>query len=140
MVCRVLGKPRSWLYYQRRSGRGRPLRRPELEESVRQLLGASPTSYGYRRIHALLKRRGVACNPKWDSMAMADGEWQRIATQLQETIPPRRGSAGGVMPEPTEGPTVLRILLGTQLRRLRESRRITAQEAARAIRPSLSPT
>jgi putative transposase len=64
MVCRVLGKPRSWLYYRRRSGRGRPLRRPELEESVRQLLGASPTSYGYRRIHALLKRRGVACNPK----------------------------------------------------------------------------
>ena len=64
MVCRVLGKPRSWLYYQRQSGRGRPLRRPELEESVRQLLGASPTSYGYRRIHALLKRRGVACNPK----------------------------------------------------------------------------
>lgn len=64
MVCRVLGKPRSWLYYQRRSGRGRPLRRPELEESLRQLLGASPTSYGHRRIHALLKRRGVACNPK----------------------------------------------------------------------------
>jgi len=42
------------------------------------------------------------------------------------------------MPEPTEGPTVLRILLGTQLRRLRESRGITAQEAARAIRGSES--
>jgi len=37
---------------------------PGREESVRQLLGASPTSYGYRRIHARLKRRGVACNPK----------------------------------------------------------------------------
>ena len=36
------------------------------------------------------------------------------------------------------GPTVLRILLGTQLRRLRESRAITAQEAARAIRGSES--
>lgn len=36
------------------------------------------------------------------------------------------------------GPTVLRILLGTQLRRLRESRGITAQEAARAIRGSES--
>jgi transcriptional regulator with XRE-family HTH domain len=35
-------------------------------------------------------------------------------------------------------PTVLRILLGTQLRRLRESRTITAQEAARAIRGSES--
>src|SRR2546423_5038963 len=42
------------------------------------------------------------------------------------------------MAEPTEGPTVLRILLGTQLRRLRESRGITAQEAARAIRGSES--
>jgi len=42
------------------------------------------------------------------------------------------------MPEPTEGPTVRRILLGTQLRRLRESRGITAQEAARAIRGSES--
>src|ERR1039457_390697 len=36
------------------------------------------------------------------------------------------------------GPTVLRILLGTQLRRLRESRGITAHEAARAIRGSES--
>jgi transcriptional regulator with XRE-family HTH domain len=35
-------------------------------------------------------------------------------------------------------PTVLRILLGTQLRRLRESRGISAQEAARAIRGSES--
>jgi len=42
------------------------------------------------------------------------------------------------MPEPTEGPTVLRILLGTQLRRLREGRGITAREAARAIRGSES--
>jgi transcriptional regulator with XRE-family HTH domain len=35
-------------------------------------------------------------------------------------------------------PTVLRVLLGTQLRRMRESRRISAQEAARAIRASES--
>src|SRR5450755_1400445 len=45
---------------------------------------------------------------------------------------------GGVMLKPTEGPTVLRILLGNQLRRLRESRGITAQAAARAIRGSES--
>jgi transcriptional regulator with XRE-family HTH domain len=36
------------------------------------------------------------------------------------------------------GPTVLRILLGTQLRRLREARGISAQDAARAIRGSES--
>ena len=42
------------------------------------------------------------------------------------------------MPEATEGPTVLRILLGTQLRRLRESRGISAHVAAQAIRGSES--
>jgi transcriptional regulator with XRE-family HTH domain len=40
------------------------------------------------------------------------------------------------MTEATEGPTVLRILLGSQLRRLRESRGISAQAAAKAIRGS----
>src|SRR3989440_10360697 len=62
---------------------------------------------------------------------------RRVATvchAIARNTSARRGNPGGVMPEPTEGPTVLRILLGTQLRRLRESRGITAQEAARAIR------
>lgn len=36
------------------------------------------------------------------------------------------------------GPTVLRILLGTQLRRLRDSRQISTEEAGRAIRGSHS--
>ena len=42
------------------------------------------------------------------------------------------------MTEEASGPTVLRILLGTQLRRLREARGITAQEAAKTIRASES--
>ena len=42
------------------------------------------------------------------------------------------------MTEAVRGPTVLRILLGGQLRRLRESRGVTAQEAAAAIRGSES--
>src|SRR5260370_992669 len=63
--------------------------------------------------------------------------WQHLATQLRTTIP-WWGDRGGVMPEATEGPTVLRILLGTQLRRLRESRGISAQAAAKAIRGSES--
>lgn len=42
------------------------------------------------------------------------------------------------MTDEVAGPTVLRILLGTQLRRLREARGVTAQEAARAIRASES--
>jgi transcriptional regulator with XRE-family HTH domain len=47
-----------------------------------------------------------------------------------------RRSAG--VPDSSDGPTVLRILLGTHLRRLRESRGITAKEAAAAIRASES--
>jgi transcriptional regulator with XRE-family HTH domain len=42
------------------------------------------------------------------------------------------------MAEVPGGPTVLRILLGTQLRRLREARGVTAHEAAEAIRGSES--
>ncbi|HLH59417.1 MAG TPA: helix-turn-helix transcriptional regulator [Streptosporangiaceae bacterium] len=42
------------------------------------------------------------------------------------------------MTEAAHGPTVLRILLGTHLRRLRESKGISAQEAAKVIRGSES--
>lgn len=64
MVCRVLDKPRSWLYYRRRPARRPSLKQRAVETAIRRLLGTSPASYGYRRIHALLKRHGLACNPK----------------------------------------------------------------------------
>src|SRR5581483_4838945 len=47
-----------------------------------------------------------------------------------------RGS--GSMADAVGGPTVLRLLLGAQLRRLRESQGISAHDAARAIRGSES--
>jgi transcriptional regulator with XRE-family HTH domain len=43
-----------------------------------------------------------------------------------------------IVPDSSNGPTVLRILLGTHLRRLRESKGITARQAANAIRASES--
>jgi transcriptional regulator with XRE-family HTH domain len=43
-----------------------------------------------------------------------------------------------IVPDSSDGPTVLRILLGTHLRRLRESKGITARQAANAIRASES--
>ncbi len=45
---------------------------------------------------------------------------------------------GRGVPDSSDGPTVLRILLGTHLRRLRESRGITAKQAAGKIRASES--
>jgi len=59
------------------------VRRPEVEEAISGLLGASPASYGYRRIHALLKRQGLVCGPKtvWRIMRrrgwLATGRLQR---------------------------------------------------------------
>jgi len=47
-------------------------------------------------------------------------------------------SGDSVRPEAPNAPTVLRILLGAQLRRLRESRGISATEAAKAINGSES--
>jgi transcriptional regulator with XRE-family HTH domain len=51
---------------------------------------------------------------------------------------PDGAARGKTSADSMSAPTVLRILLGTQLRRLRESRGISAQEAAKAIRGSES--
>lgn len=53
-------------------------------------------------------------------------------------VTPGSAGLGKVGTDATGAPTVLRIMLGTQLRRLRESRGIQAAEAARAIRGSES--
>ena len=59
------------------------MRRRDVEEAISGLLGASPASYGYRRIHALLKRHGLVCGPKtvWRIMRrrgwLATGRLQR---------------------------------------------------------------
>ena len=57
---------------------------------------------------------------------------------MSEALIPGGAELRNVRADGAAAPTVLRILLGTQLRRLRESRDITAQEAARAIRGSES--
>jgi transcriptional regulator with XRE-family HTH domain len=51
---------------------------------------------------------------------------------------PVGGQAGGIVIPAAGGPTVLRILLGAQLRRLREGQRITLEDAGKRIRASHS--
>jgi transcriptional regulator with XRE-family HTH domain len=51
---------------------------------------------------------------------------------------PVGGQAGGMVIPAAGGPTVLRILLGAQLRRLREAKRITLEDAGKWIRASHS--
>ena len=46
-----------------------------MEAAIRRLLKASPASYGYRRIHALLTRHGLACNPKTVWRVMRGQGW-----------------------------------------------------------------
>ncbi|UNT00045.1 helix-turn-helix domain-containing protein [Streptomyces tubbatahanensis] len=50
--------------------------------------------------------------------------------------PRREASPGRILDHPRGGPTILRIVLGTQLRRLREERGISREDAGEAIRGS----
>jgi putative transposase len=60
-----------------------------VEAAISRLLGASPASYGYRRIHALLKRHGLVCNPKTGWRVMRRRGW--LATgRLQRARAGRR--------------------------------------------------
>src|SRR5882724_5724482 len=85
---------------------------------------------------------------EWTSSSRnCPGNWARKAPaglQIRSTAVRRLARWGRAqrlmkerdMAEAPGGPTVLRILLGTQLRRLREARGVTAHEAAEAIRGS----
>ena len=92
-ACRALDKPRSWYYYGSRKS-VRPARRPELEQAIRALLPGTPTSYGYRRIHALLKRRGVVCSSKTVWRTMRRQGW--LSTSRQRILRPGRRHDGRV--------------------------------------------
>ena len=58
ILCEVLGVPRSSAYYHARPGEDRPVR-----DALVELAGQWPT-YGYRRLTAMLKRRGLVVNHK----------------------------------------------------------------------------
>ncbi len=62
--------------------------------AIRELLGTSPASYGYRRVHALLRRRGVACDPKTVWSIMHRQGW--LSTSRQRIIRPGRRHDGRV--------------------------------------------
>ena len=83
VACQALSRSRRWLYYRPQPWRGRLGRRPEVEDAIRRLLGTSPVSYGYRRIHALLKRRGLVCNPKTVWRVMRRQGWLSTSRKRQ---------------------------------------------------------
>lgn len=100
MVCRALTVSRSWFYYRRRLRRkSRSCRRPDVETAIERILAGSPATYGYRRIHALLIRRGIRTNPKTVWRILRRKEWlSSTRSRLGKTH--RRHDGQVSVPEP----------------------------------------
>lgn len=65
MVCKAFGKTQGWFFYKIRHRVRLPqIRRPELVEIVRQIVKDRPVTYGYRRVHALIRQKGIKCDSK----------------------------------------------------------------------------
>ena len=94
-LCRTLEVSRSGCSARRRPRRPtRQLRRPEVAAAIAALLQTRPASYGYRRIHALLRRQGLWCNPKTVYALMRRHQW--LASTRQPTRRPGRRHEGQV--------------------------------------------
>ena len=89
LVCRTLGVPRHRLYYRRcpRPQRRRARRAPPAEV-LQEVLAECPPSYGYRRVRALLRRRGVRCNPKTVYKWLKE---RRMLASHRRPTPPKPG-------------------------------------------------
>ena len=94
LTCRTLGVARSWFYYHRLPSRPRPLRRAPLTSALQQVLAHCPPSYGYRRVHALLLRQGIGCNPKTVYLHLKRQSW--LASHRRRTLRPGRPHQGKV--------------------------------------------
>lgn len=94
LVCKALERSRSWVYYRRRVTKGRALRRPELEGPVRAIVQGHPATYGYRRVHALLREQGIVCNPKTVWAVLRRKRW--LSTAREQTRRPGRSHDGHV--------------------------------------------
>jgi transposase InsO family protein len=65
IMCRVLKVSASGYYaWRKRPASLRERRNAVLVEQIRQVHAASRQTYGYRRIHAALRHRGIVCNRK----------------------------------------------------------------------------
>jgi len=94
LTCRTLGVSRSWFYYRRLPRQPRLLRRPQLTPAIQQVLAQCPPSYGYRRIHALLRRQGIHCNRKTVYQHLKRQAW--LASHRHHTQRPGRPHEGKV--------------------------------------------
>ena len=87
-ICRVMGRSRSSLRYRRKH---RP-DEPALNREIKRLARRHPR-YGYRRVHALLVRRGWTSQHQTGAAALEQlgTEEAREAEKTQETRPQTGG-------------------------------------------------
>ncbi len=88
-ICRVMGRSRSILRYRRR----RPADELALNREIKRLARRHPR-YGYRRIHAMLLRRGWSVNIKrvrrlWNSLGLR----RPLRLRKPRKLGPKRGTS-----------------------------------------------
>ena len=64
-VCRVFDKSQRWYFYKKKYSYRMPvIKRPELAEVIRNIIKERPVTYGYRRVHAMIRELGIRCDSK----------------------------------------------------------------------------
>lgn len=75
-VLNVFNKSRGWYHYSYRNRIMLPrIRRPDVVGAIREIIHERPVSYGYRRVHAMLRQMGICCNHKTVHRYMAKRLW-----------------------------------------------------------------
>ena len=89
MVCRAFGKSQGWYFYRRRHRNKPPvILRPEIVPAIRGVMLDRPVTYGYRRIHALVREQGIHSNSKTIHRYMRLKLW--LSTHRQKRYPLHR--------------------------------------------------
>jgi putative transposase len=61
----VFDRTQRWYFYKARYRYRMPvIMRPELAEVIRNIIKERPVTYGYRRVHAMIRNLGIKCDPK----------------------------------------------------------------------------
>ncbi len=75
-MLKVFDKSRGWYHYRHRNRIILPkIRRPDVVDAIREIIHERPVSYGYRRVHAMLKGKGIHCNHKTVNRYMSQRLW-----------------------------------------------------------------
>lgn len=61
----MFDKSQGWYFYKAKYRYRMPIiQRPELAEVIRNIIKERPVTYGYRRVHAMIRAQGIRCDSK----------------------------------------------------------------------------